>query len=241
MRRMWQSICRKLKTKEASACSHRRKAISGKYHFILGHSSIANVWVLNCPVEWLILCRSMIHNKIASLFALWSRSYLCKIMGFNYSVVFTTSKTTSVTCLYCLPVHVWGMWKAVFVGFQLKNPRANPHWWSAVCLSLWWVQQEVCPVDESEVSYTDTCKTKVRQHINWDSLIDMQAWLYFAKSGTCINNVILCLSVVGINHSINCSKSQRKYQNVKSIEITNILIVHYWSVDARYLHILKDV
>lgn len=89
----------------------------------------------------------------------------------------------SFTLCLVISVHIWGMREKVFFGLQSSNSCQDSHRWSSICLSIWWMQQEVCPVHKSQVSHTDSCKSKVSENL---SLVQEERFI------TILNNKCLC-------------------------------------------------
>ena len=58
-----------------------------------------------------------------------------------------------LNCAFVCAVYIWRLWKTFFLGFQPANTRENSHRGQAVRVSIWWLQQEVCPVHQPQVSH----------------------------------------------------------------------------------------
>ena len=58
-------------------------------------------------------------------------------------------------------VYFWRLRKTLFIRLQPSHPRPNPHGWSALCLSIRWMQQKICTVHKPQVSHSNACQAKV--------------------------------------------------------------------------------
>ena len=65
------------------------------------------------------------------------------------------------TSVLVCAVYVWGLWKTLLPGFQPANTRENSHRGPAIRVSVWWLQQEVCPVHQPQVSHSHPCQGQV--------------------------------------------------------------------------------
>ena len=78
-----------------------------------------------------------------------------------------------------ISVYFRGLRKTLFIRLQPSHPRPNPYGWSALCLSIRWMQQKICTVHKPQVSHSNACQAKVGEVLSMTRycIIIEQFWL----------------------------------------------------------------
>lgn len=79
------------------------------------------------------------------------------------------------------------MWKTVFTGLQFTNPCSYTYGRPSICMPIWWLQQEICPINQSQIPHPHTCQGQVSCIIVTGLMIFRLLWfLYCDFYSTCI-------------------------------------------------------
>ena len=173
--RVRQSICGELKAEETPVGPHWGKAFPGLSVLHSDPSAAILFWELQSQhpayirghfqsdfMHWsfqisyfLYICylhSCFYQTRPSSLFLLIIKRVLHLFIwcGLYLATVFVSYL---LYCAFVCAVYIWRLWKTFFLGLQPANTRENSHRGQAVRVSIWRLQQEVCPVHQPQVSH----------------------------------------------------------------------------------------